>query len=197
MKVTVCLLAAGESSRFRGEKLLHMYCKKTITEHVLDKINNLNDNDSISFQKIVITKPSLISFFQLKLANDWTIINNESYKEGMSTSLKLAVLEAIRNKANYLLLFLADMPLIKQMTINRVTEKIQELSGKIIRPFYNDQPGFPVALPKILFEELILLTGDVGAKPLIEKHKELLYLLDCKDSGSIFDIDEDIWSNKE
>jgi molybdenum cofactor cytidylyltransferase len=197
MKITVSVLAAGESSRFKGEKLLHVYREKTITEHVLDKINKLNDNDSFSFQRVVITKPALLNFYQQKLLNNWSVINNESYKEGMSTSLKLAVLEAVHNKADFLLLFLADMPMIKQITIYRVIEKALESPEKIIRPYFNNQPGFPVALPKALFEELTLLAGDVGAKPVIEKHKEHLIKLECNDSGSIFDIDEDIWSMKE
>jgi hypothetical protein len=59
MKITVSVLAAGESSRFKGEKLLHVYREKTIIEHLLDKINKLNDNDSFSFQRVVITKPAL------------------------------------------------------------------------------------------------------------------------------------------
>lgn len=197
MNITVGLLAAGESSRFNGEKLLHIYRKKAITKHVLDKINKLTDNDSTLFHKTVITKPTLVNYYHQILTNDWTIINNECYKKGMSTSLRLAVLEAIRNGANYILLFLADMPLIKQATINRVIERIKESPENIIRPIFKGQPGFPVALPKVFFEELTFLKGDVGAKPVINKHKEHLILLACEDSGSVFDIDEDIWSIKE
>ena len=197
MKITVCLLAAGESSRFKGEKLLHVYRNKIITEHMLEKLNRLLDNDSISFQKIVVTKPKLMEFFQQKLPNNWFLIQNKAYRKGMSTSLKLAVYEAIRQKSDWILLFLADMPLIKQKTIKRVIESIQVSPGKIIRPFFNGQPGFPVALPKDFFQELTLLTGDVGAKPVIEKHKELLIRLVCEDYGSIFDIDEEIRKKEE
>ena len=197
LKITVCCLAAGSSSRFKGEKLIHVYRKKTITEHVLDIINTLIDNDSIIFQRLVITKPSLLSFYQKKLPIDWKVIKNETYKEGMSTSLKLAVLEAIYNEADFILLFLADMPMIKSMTVNQVIEKALESPEKIIRPFFKSQPGFPVALPKQYFKELTLLTGDVGAKAVIERHKKNLIRIDCDDYGSIFDIDEDIWNSKE
>lgn len=192
MKITVCCLAAGESTRFKGEKLLHVYRKKTITEHVLDKINLLNDNDLVYFQRVVITKPPLLNFYQQRLSDDWILIKNESYKNGMSTSLKLAAFEAIQNKADFILLFLADMPMIKLTTINLVIEKALESPEKIIRPYFESRPGFPVALPNVFFDELTLLTGDIGAKPVIDRHIEDLLRIDCNDPGSIFDIDEDI-----
>src|SRR6056297_4209503 len=174
MKCTICILGAGESKRFRGEKLLSVYGKKTISEQVLEKLNNLNDDDSFSFHKIIITKPQLMNYFRKTASEEWQLFVNESYKEGMSTSLKMGISEGIKNQSDYLLLFLGDMPMIKKSTINSVLKQMHQSAGSIIRPVFNGQPGFPVALPKILFEELTLLRGDIGAKPVIEKHRAIL-----------------------
>ena len=110
----------------------------------------------------------------------------------MSTSIKLSAFEAIKTDSDSILLFLADMPKIKQKAVQRVLQSMQSHPERIIRPFYNTIPGFPVAIPKILFEELTELKGDIGAKPVIEKHKDRLIKLQCNDIGSIFDIDKDI-----
>ncbi|MFW6263345.1 MAG: nucleotidyltransferase family protein, partial [Thermotogota bacterium] len=111
--------------------------------------------------------------------------------------LKLGILEAIKNKSDYLLLFLADMPKIKKNTVDTVMKQIIQSSGKIIRPVFFGKPGFPVALPRYLFDELTLLTGDVGAKAVIDRHKTCLLNVESSDIGCIFDIDEVIRSNDE
>ena len=191
MNYTVCVLAAGESSRFKGEKLLSIYGEKMLSEHILDLLNDLSHDDSIIINKVIITKPKLLDFFGTKLSKDWHLVVNQFYKEGLSTSIRLAVFEAIQNDSEFLLLFLADMPKINAFLTDKILRLMQIHPGKIIRPFYNFIPGFPVALPKSLFDELTRIKGDTGAKPVIERHKDMLIKYETNDMGSIFDIDEE------
>lgn len=191
MMISICLLAAGESKRFRGEKLIHFFKKKALSEHVLDLINSLNNHDSIQFQKLIVTKPQLMNFFLSKTGNQWLVIENTAFRSGMSSSLRMAVDQAEKNRSDFILLFLADMPAIQIHTVRSVLELMVKNPDRIIRPKYLSQPGFPVALPKSLFQEIAQLEGDCGAKPVIAQHKDQLILFPTNDYGSIFDIDGD------
>jgi len=191
MIISICLLAAGESKRFRGEKLIHLYKKKNLVEHVLDLINSLNSHDSIQFRKLIVTKPTLMNFFLSTVSKQWLVIENAGFRSGMSSSLRIAVAQAEKSQSEFILLFLADMPDIQSNTVRTVLDLMTQNPDKIIRPVYLSQPGFPVALPKSLFQELSQLEGDCGAKPVIEKHKDQLILHQTNDIGSIFDIDRD------
>lgn len=191
MMISICLLAAGESKRFRGEKLIHFYEKKALSEHALDLINSLNIHDSIQFQKLIVTKPQLMNFFLSKASNKWLVVENPAFRSGMSSSLRMAVDQAEKNRSDFILFFLADMPAIQIRTVRSVLELMVKNPDRIIRPVYLSQPGFPVGLPKSLFQEIVQLEGDCGAKPVIEKHKDQLILYRTNDYGSIFDIDGD------
>ena len=199
MRILISVLAAGESSRFNGEKLLCKITEKTVSEHVLDLINSLNPHESIVFMKLIVTNEKLTDFFKEKTNDEWEILENPDYKKGMSTSLIMAVAQARRQRADSILLFLSDMPHIDIKTVNEVIHRLKNNPQAIIRPFYESTPGFPVALPKSLYDELERTDGDKGASPVIKRHGDLLIKYASKDKGCIFDIDkrEDIQKQRK
>lgn len=190
MKLLITVLAAGESSRFNGEKLLHKISDKTISEQVLETVNSLSPQESIVFMKLIVTNEKLMSFFKKQAADDWKILENRNHKKGLSTSLIVAVHEAKRQWADAILLFLSDMPHIDRKTVVDVIERLKDSPDRIIRPYFGTVPGFPVALPKIIYEELEGTKGDTGASPVIKRHSDLLIKLASTDKGCIFDIDK-------
>lgn len=90
----------------------------------------------------------------------------------------------------YLFVGLADMPFILPQTLIRLRDTLEEASQPtILQPLYEGTPGHPVGFHQVFFSELQALTGDQGARRLIEGHRGALLQVETKDPGVIKDID--------
>lgn len=95
-------------------------------------------------------------------------VKNESYREGMSTSIKMA-LDQLAPNVGGLMIHLADMPDISEVHIRTLIEHfIKAEEPSIVRATYSGQAGNPVILPRTMFPLLHDLTGDSGARFLIK-----------------------------
>ena len=59
----------------------------------------------------------------------------------------------------------------------------------ITAPEYKKQHRYPVGFSVLLTEELIELEADIGARPVIEKHRSQLRLIEAPCDGTLHDID--------
>jgi molybdenum cofactor cytidylyltransferase len=85
-------------------------------------------------------------------------------------------------------LALADMPYIPAVIIKKVADAI--IQGALIAaPEYKNQRGHPVGFSCQLLDELLTLTGDVGARSLIDKYSDQLYTFATNDEVVLRDID--------
>lgn len=93
---------------------------------------------------------------------------------GMSASLK-AGLAALPPEADGVLVCLGDMPLIDAPLVARlITAFIAEQGQAIIQPVHAGRRGNPVLWPRRFLPEMMKLTGDQGARPLLARHAALV-----------------------
>lgn len=92
---------------------------------------------------------------------------------------------------------LADMPWINPVTIAQVADALRS-GAPIAAPAWQGQRGHPVGFSQAFGAELAALTGDGGAKSLIQVYRERVRLVDCADPGVLRDIDapEDLHNSK-
>ena len=109
----------------------------------------------------------------------WEVLLNEGWEEGMGSSLRLAA----RHVDEGMLLFLGDMPEVPEEAALTV---LKEAGGRPVAPSYRGRRGFPVYLPPSLRPKLLELSGDIGARGLIEDGCELI---PCDDPGVVRDVD--------
>lgn len=103
---------------------------------------------------------------------------------GMGHSLAAAV-AATRQSAGWLVM-LADLPLVQAATCRRVADALQ--AGAVIAmPNYQGRNGHPVGFSIACLADLLLLSGDSGAKALLQRYP--LTRLPCDDAGTVMDID--------
>jgi len=175
------LLAAGQSSRFGSNKLLHPLGNgKTIIEQSADNLFKACP-DSIA----VISKQSL-KLTELLSNTDLTIIENTQAENGIGSSIACGVHAA--TDADGWLIALADMPFID----NRIMQKIMQGMGKtkcIIAPSHNQQRGHPVLFSKHFYEQLSQLNSDIGARDIIKNNLDKLKLIEIDDTAIFRDID--------
>jgi molybdenum cofactor cytidylyltransferase len=60
---------------------------------------------------------------------------------------------------------------------------------RIVVPMHSDTPGHPVGFSREFFAELIALTGDRGARSVIDAHREAVRTIGVDDPGVVTDID--------
>ena len=117
---------------------------------------------------------------------------NERFAEGLSTSIVSGVEaagEAAAEPGGYLIA-LADMPRITTATIDALCEQIERAgSGAIAAPVMGNRRGHPVVFGRDHREGLLALSGDRGARGLIEANGDKLHEVAVDDTGIFADID--------
>ena len=189
IKISCLVLAAGLSSRMTiGNKLLLKVKSLTIIEKTIRNLYNSNiDNFFIilGYQSNLLSK--VLKNFKIPL------IKNESYKEGISASIKKGI-SLIDHRSNGVMICLADMPKITSKTYNILIEKFKKFYNSttplIILPEYNGKTGNPVILSNHFFSELKEISGDLGAKYLIKKNNKYIKKVNIPEKYILEDIDD-------
>ncbi len=175
------MLAAGRSQRFAGNKLLQTIADKTC---LLDRcINNLH---AASINFTIVVSPANIALQQHCATMHYNFIINPHAERGMGSSLAYGV----KSQADVdgWLIVPADMPAVLPVTIAAVISALQK-NKTIVAPCYQQRQGHPVGFAKLLYEELIQLDGDQGARAILNAHPDLLHRIDVLDPGILFDVD--------
>jgi len=106
---------------------------------------------------------------------DISIAENKKWIEGMSASLHCGLIAAkkLNNSLDGIIFMVSDQPFVSGLLIKNLIEMQQETGLPIVASDYGNGCGVPVLFHKIFFNEIMELTGDTGAKKLIEKYKHL------------------------
>ena len=105
---------------------------------------------------------------------------------GMAHSLACGVAASLGSAA--WMVALADMPLIDPATLTLLAACWRR-EDSIIVPRCGAQAGHPVIFPARFREQLLALTGDRGARPVLDAHVSQIYEFITEDRGVVRDID--------
>ena len=94
---------------------------------------------------------------------------------------------------DYLFLGLGDMPYVRAETLEQLKARMDRARVArdpcIVVPMLADTPGHPVGFSREFFAELIALTGDRGARSVIDGHASAVVRVAIDDPGIVTDID--------
>jgi molybdenum cofactor cytidylyltransferase len=175
------LLAAGSGSRFGGDKLLH-----PLPDGVAIAAHAARNLLASGLNVTAVVRPGDFPLADMLEQEGCYVTVCPEAAQGMGASLAHAV-RAERGAAGWVVA-LADMPRIKSGTIRRVAQAIAA-GAAIAAPGFRGMRGHPVAFAARFGPELAALTGDSGARSLLEREREALVLIDCDDPGVLLDID--------
>jgi molybdenum cofactor cytidylyltransferase len=175
------LLSAGSATRFGSNKLLHPLPEGTpvavqSARRLVEAVPN----------SIAVIRPDDEELRQALDSTGIGIIENPVAGEGMGTTIARGVL-ATRNAAGWIIA-LADMPWIEPATIVAVTALLRQ-GASMAAPAHAGRRGHPVGFSRSWREELCGLSGDSGARGVIEAHPDMLELVETGDPGIFRDID--------
>ncbi len=184
------ILAAGGSTRFGSQKMLHPIDGVPLLQHVINHvIRSVEGVPGVKWHLELVLGCDSEQIQRRVHAGNLSISLNRSWKKGFSTSVKRAVSTALSFQPSGLFLFLGDMPYLVESDTIQVIEAAITAQNSIIRPTYEGAPGFPVYLPKRLFPEILRLQGDEGAKQVIERHHHLLRSIPTRTIACTRDLD--------
>jgi molybdenum cofactor cytidylyltransferase len=181
------ILAAGASTRFGRPKQLAKLKDKYLVEWVMDTALNSRLHTVVlvlghEHQKIIDTLGVKGRHPKLE------IVINHHYHEGQSTSLKIG-LSRVRQDFAAVMYLLADQPMINSDTVDYLLDQFHASAKDICVPVFEGQRGNPTIFRRSVYEEIMRIEGDVGARNLINKDAQRVVYAKIKDPLCFFDID--------
>ncbi|MCP5196918.1 MAG: nucleotidyltransferase family protein [Gammaproteobacteria bacterium] len=175
------LLAAGFSRRFGSNKLL-----QPLADGMPIGLAAAHRLRMALPAMLVVVNRQDVSLVQLLEQEGFPVTACPLAHEGMGASLAWAVQRT--SQASAWVVALADMPFLEPATIIRVADAIEQ-PCRIAAPRFRGRRGHPVGFGRAYFAALVALTGDVGARSILQRHAEQVRWLACEDPGTIQDID--------
>ena len=164
--VSAILLAAGEAKRMGKPKLLMPFGGGTVLGRTLDILL------SSSVDEVIVVLGAEAEEMRKVVADKGVkVAINPDYRRGMSTSL-IAGLKQVDSRAQWVMVALADQPLVGKETYNRLIEESLRADKGIIVPSYQGKRGNPVIFSARYREELLWLGGDVGGRDILKKYPD-------------------------
>jgi len=173
--ISAILLAAGQSKRMNGVNKL----TKEIQGIPLIKLSVKNILASSIDELIIVLGYQQEIIEELIDKNEKIkFIFNKDFESGMASSIKTG-LDNLSEKTESFFICLGDMPLIKSYIYNQLIKSKD--SKEIIIPTYNGQQGNPVLFAKSMKEKIFNISGDFGAKKILELNKDKILNLEIND----------------
>ncbi len=179
--IRALLLCGGSSSRFGGDKLLAPLDGEPVAARAA---RNLLAGAGSALAVVPLGSAALAAALE---AVGCEVLETDRAARGMGASLAAGV--AATDRAGGWIVALGDMPLVAPATIAAVRDAL--LGGAAAAaPFAPDgRRGHPVGFGAQLRPELLALDGDVGARGILERHRDRVRRIPCADPGMLVDLD--------
>lgn len=179
----VLILAAGASSRMRGrDKLLEVVAGVPLIARIAHEVI------AAGLPACLVLPPDrplrLAAVAGLPLHR----VIAEQARDGMAESLK-AGLQAVPSGADVMVL-LADLPEIDQADLMVLKAAHQAHPDKVLRATdETGKPGHPVIFPHALLAELKAISGDEGARSVLQRHADKILPVPLPGRHATTDLD--------
>jgi nicotine blue oxidoreductase len=115
-------------------------------------------------------------------------VHNPDWPAGMGSSLAVG-LGAVPDDRTAAVVALADQPLVGPEAVRRLLTA-HAAGASVAVACYGGQPRNPVLISREHWPEVIALaSGDVGARPFLRAHSDLVTEVECGDTGRPDDVD--------
>jgi molybdenum cofactor cytidylyltransferase len=178
--IPAVILAAGAGRRMGGPKALLEFEGETLLHRMV---------------RIALSAgcPTVVA-----VVGDWdpgpldprvTIVPNPGAAEGMASSIRLGI-AALPPESEAALILTVDQPAVNAEVLGGLLALAAEDRARPVACAYGNSLGIPAVLPRRLFQELLDLQGDRGAKAILLR--ENAAALPVPEGGSDLDTPEDV-----
>lgn len=160
------ILAAGQSSRMGEPKqLVELEGRTLLRRAVATAIAS-------SCRPVMVVLGAAAARMQRELAGfDARVVENPGWLEGIGSSVRCGIDAARRERTvDSALLLLCDQPLVTAQLIDQLVAAHRDRGARIVACEYAGTVGVPALFSRDLFDELLALRADAGAKQVIARH---------------------------
>ena len=189
--IGIIILAAGGSTRFGRPKQLLEFEGRTLLRRAAETALSCQSGPVLvvlgnEYEKVrseIVDMPVETVF-------------NPDWQKGMGSSIGCAVSKVVQERPDIsaVIFTLCDQPHVHHTALTRLVEAYLSKNAKIVASEYENTIGVPALFDASLFAELIDLTGDVGAKSIIERHSNNTVKILLPEAA--FDIDSALDHNR-
>lgn len=185
-RVFAVVLAAGDSSRFGSTKQLQTIDGISLVERAAQLARSVCGDNTI-----LVTGHDSANVARSAGEAARFVIVNDRYTDGMSSSIVAAV-SALEHTAGGILLILADQPLIRAEHLQAMLDGWSGNENEIIATAFAGTSGPPVLFPRGTFPALTRLTGDQGARSVLQDNRFALKTIEFESAAVDIDTPRDL-----
>jgi molybdenum cofactor cytidylyltransferase len=185
-RIATVVLAAGRSSRMAPQHKLLVPGRdgRAMVARVVDNLLSTPNRPII-----VVTGHRAPEVEAALSGRPVTLVSSPDWDSGLSASLRAGI-AAVPADARAAIVCLGDMPLITARTVERLVAAYDPDEGRlIVAPTHGGEFGNPVLWDRSLFAEMMALTGDRGARGLLDRHAEHVAAVAMDDDAVLRDVD--------
>jgi molybdenum cofactor cytidylyltransferase len=186
-RIGAVVLAAGASTRMGTPKQLLTYQGQTLIRRAVDIALA-----SVCDPVVVVLGANAVSVgYELELPV--IVTRNREWETGMSSSIRtgLEALRAANSSLAGVVLMLCDQPFVTAELIDRLCECRRRTGKSIVASDYRGTLGVPALFSRKFFAELAALTGDQGARQLIQNYPHDTATVSFRDAAIDVDTPDD------
>jgi molybdenum cofactor cytidylyltransferase len=180
------VLAAGSATRFGSSKQLAEWNGEKLVRRATAVAAK-----SCGTRTVLVTGHDWNAVYTACKPLSGYFIINEEHAAGIGTSLALAV-RSIRHVASAVIVLLADQPMVSAEHVSNLIEKWSGDEREIVASAYANTCGVPALFASASFEKLSALTGDQGARHLLDDPQFEIRRVDFEDAAKDIDTVADL-----
>lgn len=163
----IILLSAGSSARLGKPKQLLNYRGEGLLRHMVNVAAVVPAKTLV----VVLGAKADLLIPEIDEAKA-SIAINKDYKTGMASSIitGLKYLEEKNPLTDGVIILMCDQPFVSAVLLNDLISTQQQTAKPIVACNYGNTIGTPALFHKSIFNELLQLQGDTGARKIIQKH---------------------------
>lgn len=182
------ILAAGASSRMGAPKQLLPYGERNLLSHTVEAAV-----DSECTAVVLVLGANHDSIKKELASHAIQTVENKKWMDGLSSSIRLGITALMQSTSDVeaAVICTCDQPLLTAEIINRLVSEFESTGAPIVAAQYAGTLGVPALFCRDLFDELLSLSGDRGAKSIILKHSADVVAVDFPQGAIDIDTPED------
>ncbi len=166
-RVHMIYMAAGNSRRFQGNKLLYSVNGKPLYRYGLETLLTVQNRYPDITLTVVVQEEMIYDTLQNEKIR---VIYNPDSKKGAAYTIKAGIqaLEDVKPE-DFVMFVVADQPGLTAGTVERLIHA-ECKAGECAAVRYGSRKGNPVMFSVLLLPELLELQGDEGGKNVMRRH---------------------------